>query len=123
MNSKSKLDQLRDKYPTLYKALPYGFQCSDGWYDLLDTLSAVILRETERLPEEARDGLFVIQVKEKFGGLRFYMEKSTPFIDGAISLAESISYRTCEECGQPGRTRNGGWIRVLCDAHHKEKDK
>jgi uncharacterized Zn finger protein (UPF0148 family) len=30
-------------------------------------------------------------------------------------MAVSMSAITCEECGNPGRSRDGGWIRTLCD--------
>jgi len=36
-------------------------------------------------------------------------------IMGAIDMAEAMSYRTCEKCGQPGTERSDGWIRTLCD--------
>ena len=34
-----------------------------------------------------------------------------------ISFAESMSYRTCEECGAPGKTYTDGWHRTMCDIH------
>ena len=43
-----------------------------------------------------------VQVKEKYGGLRFYTNYSDSYIDGAISLAESLSLKTCETCGGQG---------------------
>ena len=57
------------------------------------------------------------QVKEKFGGLRFYTNGYTDVIGAMISIAESMSYRTCEVCGNPGRSNNYGWISTLCDTH------
>ena len=63
----------------------------------------------------------VVQVKEKFGGLRFYIGGvSRDKYDGvydAINAAEALSYLTCEDCGAPGEPREGGWIRTLCDEH------
>ena len=44
----------------------------------------------------------VTQVKEKFGGLRFYVDCNDDYIDGLISLAEGMSYNTCSECGETG---------------------
>ena len=35
-----------------------------------------------------------------------------------ISEAEALSYKTCEECGEPGEQRNTSWIRTLCDHCH-----
>jgi predicted HicB family RNase H-like nuclease len=56
------------------------------------------------------------QVKEKFGGLRFYMTSGTDEIYNLISEAEAKSRETCEECGKPGEERSMPWIRTLCDS-------
>jgi hypothetical protein len=57
------------------------------------------------------------QVKEKFGGLRFYVGSATEAVHARIAQAEGESYRTCDECGKPGRLRGGGWLRTRCDEH------
>jgi len=62
----------------------------------------------------------VDQVKEKFGTLRFYYSGGDDHVDGVVRMAEAISAVTCEECGAPGKTRHGGWIRTLCDAHAEQ---
>ena len=62
----------------------------------------------------------VYQVKEKFGGLRFYIGKGTDDIHTRIAQAEAESYKTCEVCGEPGTERSPfGWIKILCDEHAK----
>ena len=66
----------------------------------------------DRLPEDAH----VLQVKEKWGGLRFYVSGTTELLD-FIDEMEARSLKTCEVCGQPGKPREGGWIRTLCDEH------
>lgn len=64
------------------------------------------------------DGSTIQQVKEKFGGLRFY---ATPDVE-EIEEIEARSETICEDCGAAGRTRNTppgtmyGWLRTLCDA-------
>ena len=63
------------------------------------------------------------QVKEKFGGLRFYMTCGTDEIFNLIDEAEELSYKTCEECGKPGEEKDTGWIRTLCDYCHENWDK
>lgn len=57
------------------------------------------------------------QVKEKFGTLRFYTNGNDEYVDGLISMAESMSARTCEVCGTVGKLHQGAWIRTLCDTH------
>ena len=59
----------------------------------------------------------VAQVKEKFGGLRFYIDGGTKEINALVAEAENKSYDVCEECGAPGKQRGGGWIKTLCDQH------
>jgi hypothetical protein len=58
------------------------------------------------------------QIKEKFGGLRFYYKGGTgndARIDELIAQAERVAAPTGELCGAPGRAR--GWIRTVCDEH------
>jgi hypothetical protein len=56
------------------------------------------------------------QIKEKFGGLRFYIGATGEGIHERIMAAESESFKVCEDCGAAGEPRKGGWIRTLCDA-------
>lgn len=56
------------------------------------------------------------QIKEKFGGLRFYIGEGSDEIHEAIKAAEDLAYRTCETTGEPGEARSfGGWIKVASD--------
>jgi hypothetical protein len=74
----------------------------------------------------------VQQVKEKFGGLRYYTTHSAIScgagsnelhnwllceFDQRIVAAEELSLRTCEECGKPGVQRKRDWVKTLCDEH------
>jgi len=65
----------------------------------------------------------VNQIKEKFGGLRFYYSGGDDHISGLVNMAESWAGHTCEECGNKGKSREGGWIRTLCDHHEAERQK
>ncbi len=107
-------------YPRLYRdrrgspqqtCMAWGFPSGDGWFYLIRKLS-------ERL--EALGGSIVAsQVKEKFGGLRFYIHSEYGEIPAeAFDLcheAESDSWKICQRCGSPGSLRTGGWSRTLCD--------
>jgi len=55
------------------------------------------------------------QVKEKFGTLRFYYSGGDDYIDGMVSLAESLTGVTCESCGNTGKRRGGGWVHTYCE--------
>ena len=70
-----------------------------------------------KLDEETLKVPVAVQVKEKFCGLRFYVQAATDKHYQYISFAESMSYHTCEECGAPGKTYTDGWHTTLCDIH------
>lgn len=63
-----------------------------------------------------------VQVKEKFGTLRFYTNHSDEYVDGLITMAESMTSVTCQDCGSPGKVRGLGWIYVACDEHSSKED-
>lgn len=133
--------KLFDKYPELYDYKSedgkssdisnYGFSHGDGWFNIIDCLSATITDMMKRhparkhlTPEEFEDTVQVrvAQVKEKFGSLRFYVDNDNKEIRGAITMAELMSGRTCESCGAPGTRRGGGWVKVRCDACEAKKN-
>lgn len=64
-----------------------------------------------------------VQVKEKFGTLRFYTDSGNEFIDGVIRMAENMSAVTCETCGNAGKLRGMGWRYVACNEHAEVQDK
>lgn len=82
-----------------------------------------IEKATFRKVPEACPQVVASQVKEKFGTLRFYYYGGDDYISGIESMAESMSARTCEKCGKPGKVRQGGWIQTLCDEHALEVGK
>ena len=55
------------------------------------------------------------QVKEKYGGLRFYYSGGDDTINAYVTFAEYLSDRTCDVCGAPGKQRDGSWIATRCD--------
>jgi hypothetical protein len=184
---KQELDEaLCAKYPKIFKyrhapmthtAMCWGFECGDGWYNIIDALcgniqnhvtnkrnyrarilkfnralkralagdtrplqmhftfggkgepdewaiemanKAIVKAEFNEVPPPM-PYITASQVKEKFGGLRFYTNGYTDEVSGMIRMAESMSYRTCEVCGNPGRSNNYGWISTLCDTHRLER--
>lgn len=151
------------KYPIIFKdrhasmqttTLCWGFECDDGWYNILDVLCGRLTHDynnakyiyecrlknldhlkfkdnliTQEKVDEAKVKAKVkldlaeslvptaIQVKEKFGGLRFYTNGTSDENYNYISFAESMSYYTCCKCGAPGKTYTDGWHITLCDIH------
>jgi hypothetical protein len=141
--------QLCEKYPKIFRdrnapmnetAMCWGFSCGEGWYNIIDNLCACIQHhidwaekrrqwEVEKGVETGEPGyprtphveqVVATQVKEKFGGLRFYYNGGDEQIHGMVRMAEAMAATTCEECGTPGSLRTGGWIRTLCDKHELE---
>lgn len=61
------------------------------------------------------------QVKEKFGGLRFYIGAGSDEVYDLIIKAEEESFRVCEKCGEPGKRQTDRyWINTLCEKHREE---
>ena len=112
---------LKEKYPQLFDGNDCGIGTGKGWWPLVDTLCATIqshMKNSKDCPP-----VTICQVKEKFGGLRFYINGGDDFIHGAIWLAESISMVTCEVCGAPGKQQSPrGWIKTLCNEHAIRKE-
>jgi hypothetical protein len=130
--------RLCERYPQIFRdrdgdpratLMCFGFDCGDGWYDIIDTLCNNISAHVKYKRQNHKDmpdnqfeeehGVQAVQVKEKWGGLRFYVNGTDDYVRGLIDMAESMSYRTCERCGNPGQKRTGGWVRTLCDGCYK----
>jgi hypothetical protein len=63
----------------------------------------------------------VAQVKEKFGGLRFYIGEGSDAVHSRIEEAESLSLRICEFCGRPGTPSGRSWVVTRCEEHVKKE--
>jgi hypothetical protein len=100
--------------PTLQNNLmSFGFECDPGWHSMIYEL----LDKIQRIVDDNGYDIEVVEIKEKYGGLRVYLSSSTDEIDGLIREYEDRSYITCEVCGKPGSMRDrGGWYKTLCDA-------
>ena len=57
------------------------------------------------------------QIKEKFGGLRVYLDNGWgEEVEALIDAATARAAETCEVCGLPGKLRdNRSWLKTLCD--------
>lgn len=123
--------QLADKHPEIFSVYRedtdeitsptpplalFGFECGDGWFDIIDSLCEVL----EGFGVETT----AVQVKEKYGGLRFYHdglraedEKRQEMAAGAIQMAQNMSFNVCEICGGSGEVhQQDGWYHVRCES-------
>lgn len=139
--------QLKEKHPIVLRRMNvpgrepismFGIECGDGWYDLIDETCSWIEEIIKKLPQEEIEEMrqywgeggelpsiedilpAAVQIKEKFGGLRFYMSWQTEAMDEIIRQAEGVAERTCMACGKEGKMRGDGWLTVQCDACEKE---
>jgi len=125
---------MEEKYPKML-VTPYGgFAISEGWWHIVDNLMGHIqhhidwsvknhqwdLENDKKNVRPVCSQVTVNQIKEKFGGLRFYYSGGDEYIYGLVSMAECWAENTCETCGDKGERRGGGWIRTLCDKHEAE---
>ena len=100
----------------------YGLECGNGWYDLIYTLCSQITNHLKWNKKD--DKVQVVQVKEKFGGLRFYTNGVSDEIRGMIRMAEAMSYKICDVCGNKGEIRNNkGWHETTCEEHKRKESK
>lgn len=85
-----------------------------GWWPIIKSL----LWDLKAMGFSKED-FQINQVKEKFGGLRFYTTLSyqSDAAHRRIADAERQSYATCEQCGEIGTLREGRWLKTLCDTH------
>lgn len=127
-----------DKYPKIFVKRPNGrggyypfwLECGSGWLPLIETLCRSIqghvdnqntsytykVKRGEAKEEDRPDFQVVaLQVKEKFGGLRFYTAGNDEYVNGLISMAEAMSYQICERCSNPGKVGGKGWITTMCE--------
>ncbi len=115
---------LHRNYPKLYPKNNYGgqldFECQDGWFSIIDNLSQKLENLINENNSEEEDFFsYAIQVKEKYGSLRFYMSYATEEMFKLIDIAEKESKNTCEVCGKFGKLNDGPWYQTLCSEHTK----
>jgi|TARA_B000000609_G_C24030783_1_gene270491 hypothetical protein len=88
-------DELIAKWESLFTN-EYGeptltyLEIPECWYPLVDTLCSQIQSHLIQTPDACH--VQVVQIKEKFGGLRFYTTNHDPYIEGMIRIAEAYSY-------------------------------
>lgn len=109
------------KYPTIFRevgmpetqsCMAFGLAVGKGWLPLIDRLCAAIMEQ------DGHEDVYAVQVKEKFGGLRFYVNSAPSAVHDLINAAEDESFQTCEGCGTMEGVETGGkyWIKTYCSA-------
>lgn len=101
--------------PIAHSLMAFGFECGDGWADLLHRLSEALVSHAER----AGLDIVAVQVKEKYGSLRVYVYGGDDEAD-RLEAAEVESESICETCGDPGELHSNGWRVTGCEAHRDD---
>ena len=102
------IEALRDKFlPNYYKSI----DVDEGWYQLVIDCD----RELTVIDPNYQ----IAQVKQKFGGLRYYFQSSLSgerkAMDDVVTKYEAVAAVTCEATGNPGvlMKSEGGWVKIL----------
>ena len=120
-------NQLYKKFNKIFtqkgQSLRWGFECDDGWYELIYSLCEKI---QAYIDESKCQQIIATQVKEKFGSLRFYtafdLLNEDDVIDGVhygaiqamIDKASEQSLKICEATGGYGTlNKRGAWLKTL----------
>jgi predicted alternative tryptophan synthase beta-subunit len=109
------IDKLIQEFPAVFQNMDTEvfYSIPSGWYNILynlcEELTPILNEERSKITEDPEQPLFYVhQIKEKFGGLRFYFMMNTENtelhenIQKIIDIAEDKSYDTCQITGKPG---------------------
>lgn len=134
---KQKNKELLEKYPWLYPVSEYtgkpleNYDYSFTWMDDIPlgwniAFGKQMVEELGALLEKYnyQDEYSICQIKEKFGGLRWYdngfptegYEEYKEWLD----KYEELSFKTCIDCGKPAKYFTRGWITPICEDCAKE---
>lgn len=93
----------------------FGIECGIGWKNLYEPIIEWIKNYNVNKPKEEQ--IEIHQIKEKFGGLRFYCNFYTDELIEMIRNAEKESFRTCEFCGTKENVGHtvSGWYTTCCE--------
>lgn len=103
---------------TELNAMPDGWRKKFG-LKMCDEIKEALLSEKDG--KELLKKYRIMQIKEKFGSLRWYDNFSTKKVSEIIDKYEHISMKTCIVCGKPATYISNGWISPYCDKHIENK--
>jgi hypothetical protein len=131
---------LINKFPKLYtegrENTPFSlfqFECDDGWFRIILWLSRYLQSYIDQQNEYSAKypdrylpvkQIKVVQVKEKFGTLRYYVDGGNENTQNVISFVEYISGYICETTGKTEDVgfNKKGWIKTHHNSLAKSKD-
>ncbi len=130
-------------WPVSHSAMPWGLQCQDGWYGIIEAMCRLLCWKTEQAAvswswiNDDNDPRWTLAlqhfdkvqsqvpkfscIKEKLATLRIYHYSCDPYFNGVIDMTMSASASICEDCGSPGSLRDSGWLFTHCDGCHEKQ--
>jgi hypothetical protein len=119
-------------FPLLYRgkdsnaedsSMSWGFECGDGWFNLIWNLSQAIEENARRDGVDPQSDSWpeAFQVKQKFGTLRFHLKGNSESFMKLIDTASASSAGICEVCGDSGSLVGRRYVQPLCREHAREK--
>jgi hypothetical protein len=113
-----KTERLFQEFPELFQReqLIQGFECQDGWFELIRALAGRIKEYQAQFPD--LENFEVVQVLQEMGGLRINIRGGDAGIQNLIRDVEEESRSICE---LDGKLAAGlfvcapSWFRCLCE--------
>jgi hypothetical protein len=107
------MEQILQKFSPGY---PHRIECGPGWHPLIISIH----QEIEKIDPDYT----ILQIKEKYGGLRFYYATNSRRhnqIDRKVHYYEDKSYEVCEITGRPGKLmKKDGIYKTLHSSFYKD---
>lgn len=93
-----------------------GFLVGDGWFKVIFELAHYLEKYNDTDPAVP---VVCVQVKEKWGSMRFIVNKIPPGATNLVEAAEVATTKICESCGNDGvLVQVSDWYKTLCTDCH-----
>ena len=89
-------EKLRKDFPKIFKTCKWNY-CEDGWFSIIYSLCEILQSYVDNHPKARQ--VEAVEIKEKFGRLRFYYEGGDDNTDKYVEAVCSMSKYVCELCG------------------------
>jgi hypothetical protein len=114
--------EFEQRWPNIMPSTHGMFSCPEGWTDRVWVLLEDIDAAYDHELNSGDTGFKVSQVKEKFGGLRFYYygagkENPAGIVEKLVEKATADCWDLCLSCGTDENvsTKGPGWVSTQCD--------
>ena len=90
--------------------IPRGWNIAFG-----EQWAAEVQEAVNKLPENERDEVIIMDLKEKWGFFDQYFSHYNDELDKVIAKYGELSQHTCILCGTPATKISRGWVSPYCD--------